>query len=380
VTPAASAGIGRRLGRALVPAGRLDRYVGALFASAFVVAFLMVVGLMVIIDLSVNVDEYTRAAEDGSSPGLTTLARYYAYHVPFLYLQVAPFVTLIAGLFTVNRLVRDNELAAALSAGVSAYRVLIPIVAGGAVLAGGMFALREWTTEELGARRDALRDQLEERREEQVLEDVRLKDLAGNHVRIGSFRAGTDERPQPVIDGLEVVVRRAGHWLDVEAARAAWDGQAWRLSGGRRREIDALVQHDEPVAVLEDADFTPRDVLLAWKSRAQPLELSFAEAYRLAERDPDNQRLQTLLLYHVTFPLANVVLLLVGLPFLVRMERGRGLEGIALGFVLCLFFYGADFVARSLGMQGEIAPLLASWLPVLFFGSLGIVLYASMRS
>ena len=72
------------------------------------------------------------------------------------------------------------------------------------------------------------------------------------------------------------------------------------------------------------------------------------------------------------------MLLLVGLPLLMRHERGSGAEGLAKGLLLCLFFFAADFVCRNLGVQGSLDPLLASWLPVLFFGSLGIVLFESL--
>jgi lipopolysaccharide export LptBFGC system permease protein LptF len=33
-----------------------------------------------------------------------------------------------------------------------------------------------------------------------------------------------------------------------------------------------------------------------------------------------------------------------------------------------------------MGIQGNLDPLLAAWLPVLLFGSLGLVLYDSMQS
>ena len=97
-------------------------------------------------------------------------------------------------------------------------------------------------------------------------------------------------------------------------------------------------------------------------------------------RDPDNPVYRTLWQYHLTFPLANLVLLLVGLPMMMRHERGAGAEGLAKGLMLCLVFFAADFVCRNLGVQGALDPILSSWLPVVFFGSLGIVLFESMQT
>ena len=39
-----------------------------------------------------------------------------------------------------------------------------------------------------------------------------------------------------------------------------------------------------------------------------------------------------------------------------------------------------DFICRSLGMDGTLSPLMASWLPVLVFGSLGAAFVHTMRS
>ena len=61
-------------------------------------------------------------------------------------------------------------------------------------------------------------------------------------------------------------------------------------------------------------------------------------------------------------------------------QRGRAGERIARGFFLCVAYFGIDFIARTLGLQGQVGPLYAAWFPVVFFGSLGAVLTAGMRS
>jgi len=110
------------------------------------------------------------------------------------------------------------------------------------------------------------------------------------------------------------------------------------------------------------------------------MDLSFSECLRLLDRDPDNSGFQTLLQYHLTFPLAGLVLLSVGLPFVASQRRGRGMERVAAGLVLCVAYFGADFVCRTLGLQGHLGPIHAGWLPILFFGSLGTVMLGGMRS
>jgi len=360
--------------------GKLDGYVGGLFLAAYATSFLLVVGLVMIFNLASNLDWF-EPWEDGSRASTPTILRYYLLETPFLYLQVAPFVTVVAGLFSVSRLVRHNEMVAVLASGVSARRLLLPIFAGGALAAVGMFALRELATEALGFKRDSLLDVLENRRAERVFENLWFRDDYGNVVRLVEFRPATGSPPLAEVRGLEVTLQDAGVAKLVRAERAVWTrfehGDGWRLEGGSVQEVENQ-SRTYPIDVLSGVSFTPADVLLVDKGRDRAMELSFGELQRLARRDPDDVSYQTLLQYHLTFPLANLVLLLVALPRMVGRERGHAIEGLVEGCLLCVFYFCFDFVTRALGMEGSLSPLLASWLPVLTFGSLGAVLLDSM--
>ena len=363
--------------------GHLDRYVGSLFLTSYVTALLVVVGLFFILDMASNLDDFLEPWKDGSSAPTVYLARYYVLNLPFLYMQSAPFVTLTGAMFTVSKLMKHNEVSAALSAGVSTHRVMLPIFLGSVFVALGMFGFRELATSQMARQRDALQYVLKQKSYDRVYENLWLRDEKGARVRLGEFRPATGTPPRAEIQDLEVTYARDGVITSVKAEQATYaqleDGAAWSLEGGRRFDV-GLEQEETNPEFLEYTDFSPALALTFFRARHQPLDLSFTEVRKLAACDPDNVLYQTLLQYHLTFPLANIVLLLVGLPLMMRQERGRGVERLAFGLLLCVFFFGADFIFRNLGMQGALQPLMASWIPVLFFGSLGIVLVDSMKT
>jgi lipopolysaccharide export system permease protein len=312
--------------------------------------------------------------------------------VPFLFLQVAPFVTLVAGLFTVSKLRRVNETVAALASGVSSWRLLAPVFLLGGICATGMFGLRELASRALANRRDVLRFVLEEKSYDAVYENLRIRDLNGSVVLVDEFRPATPLPPEagdvplppaPEARGLQAILRSRTHWSDTEARKAEYlergDRMGWKLEGGLREEV-AGSQQNEAIEWLDGFEFTPALAITCWRARENPLELSFSEVRDLARRDPDNVVFQTLLQYHLTFPLANLVLLLVGLPLLMRHDGGRKGVGLAASVVLCISYFSTDFVLRNMGLEGSLDPLLAAWLPILVFGSLGLVLYDSMQS
>jgi len=110
------------------------------------------------------------------------------------------------------------------------------------------------------------------------------------------------------------------------------------------------------------------------------LELSYSETKELARRDPTNRSYLMLMQYDFSFPISNVVLLCIGLPYLMRRSRGKPIEGVIAGSVLCIFYFATDFVLKNLGLQGELDPYLAAWLPIVGFGSLGLASYLTMDS
>ena len=376
--------------RRLRAGGHLDRYVAALFLGGYATAFLIVVGLFLILSMANELDDYLEPWPDGTRVPTLLVVRFYALSVPFVFLQLAPFVTLVAGMFTVTRLLRNNEAIAALAAGVSSHRLLAPVFLGGFLVAGGMFGMRELLSapilngDSIADKRDLLLFVLEERSFDRVYENVWLDGLDGSNVLLREFRPATGEPPVAEAHGLEAWINRSTELVAVAAERAVYvqrdeGGAGWWLEGGERRETLGAQRVSE-VEWLEGFPFTPQLALSFERGRERPLELSFQEARELASRDPDSVIYRTLLQYHIVFPLANVILLLVGLPLLMRYERSRGPEGLAMGCLVCVFYFAADFVCRNLGLGGNLDPTLASWLPLLFFGSLGLVLFDSMRT
>ena len=366
--------------------GRLDRYVGAMFSMSYATAVLLVVGLFVVIDMASHLS-YFEAGDDGKGTSLLLLLEYYALSAPFLYVQASPFVTVVAAMFTVSRLVKKNELSAGLSAGVSAQRLLACVFAGAMIAAGAAFSIREYADAAIGQRREALFDILHNHRDEALLKNVWFRDLAGNVVRVGEFRVGGIENHPPQGQGLEATLTRGGVVVRLIAEGFEWVDDAtrtgWKLQNGFVREVGDASKL-EPAVWLDARQgvvkFTPRDILTADKARKRVLELSFREVLDLSARDPDNTSYQTLLQYLLTFPLSNIVLVLCAIPFLVGRERGKGGEAVMGGLLLCVAFFCVDFVARSMGLSGDLSPLMSAWLPVLLFGALGISLTHFMRT
>ena len=376
--------------RRLALFGRLDRYVLRTFLGALVVSGIVVVGLYLVVDLASNLDDYLDPP-DGitGKQQVSRVVRYYAVEALFLLFQVAPFITLSGGMYTVHKLHKNRELIAAMGLGWSVRRVQLPVFLAALCLAIGMVAGREFAADEYGFMRGRLLHMIEEGGAEVEVEKLRFKDASDGLVQLDYYRPGSRASGDgATFEGLDAIRFREeeGRHYHYVIAHGTYvlhpeGGGSWELEGGALEAVEAgKANRTEISSLAGDLDFTPADIWSAFKGRSDAMDLSWSEAKSLARRDPDNVQYATLLHYLISFPLANVVLLLCGLPLMMQFERGRAGRGLMGGFLLCIFYFAADFFCLNLGMQGAVSPLLATFLPPLFFGSLGTVLFASARS
>ena len=109
--------------------------------------------------------------------------------------------------------------------------------------------------------------------------------------------------------------------------------------------------------------------------------MSFNELRDLCKREPGNPRYSVMFHSRVAYPLTNFVLLFLGIPFIIgfeRMSRNIFLR-IGISVLICCAFYVLSYVCANLGNMGILHPILAAWLPIVMFGSLGLFLFDWMH-
>src|SRR5215213_11748973 len=110
----------------------LDRYVFSEFWKIFTMTGLGFPVLIVIIDLTDNLDKYLNRQLPRSQIALS-----YLYFIPDSMFLVMPAAVLFATVFSIGALTRHSEITAAKASGISFYRLITPILFG-AVLACGL--------------------------------------------------------------------------------------------------------------------------------------------------------------------------------------------------------------------------------------------------
>ncbi len=346
--------------------GRLDRYVLRSFFSHWLVIATSLLGLFLVLDLLGRGDEIAEsAALYGSVAG--DVLRYSLYQLPFVAVQFAPYLTLIAALVTVMHLARAREWTPMLGAGRSAWRALLPVFLGAALLAVSASVVREVLLPRLAGPREALERHIFNQREWSMA-DLTARSSDGRLLLAARFRPFERD-----LDGLEVYGHGSGGSDQVLLAdRGRWDGKGWVLRRGRLIESG---RGERAVARLDDPEFRPADLLLSYFAHVHPLELSSSQLREVLARDPAHRQAATLLWAWRAEPFGHLVLLLLGLPFVFRFDRRSSMEGIGFGLLVCVLYFVAGILLRDLGGRGAVSPFLGGAGAVLlgcFAGLLGL--------
>jgi lipopolysaccharide export system permease protein len=105
------------------------------FFKAYAICYISLVGLYVVIDAFSNLDEFTKRA-DTTVELFQIMSRYYLIHQSQFFDQLWGVIGMMAAIFTVTWMQRNNEQLAMLAAGISTHRAIRPVLISSVIVSG----------------------------------------------------------------------------------------------------------------------------------------------------------------------------------------------------------------------------------------------------
>src|SRR5262245_58260156 len=121
----------------------LDRQMFFSYLKAYLGCLVSLLGLFIVVDLFTNLDDFTRST-DNFKALVQYLVTYYAYNSAKIFDRLSEAIVLLAAMFTVALMQRNNELLPLLSAGVSTRRAVRPVLVGAILMLGLSAANQEF--------------------------------------------------------------------------------------------------------------------------------------------------------------------------------------------------------------------------------------------
>ncbi|MFI5227522.1 MAG: LptF/LptG family permease [Gemmatimonadales bacterium] len=355
----------------------LDRYVFSEFWKIFIVTALGLPILVVIIDLTENIDKYLNRHIP-----VPDIALSYFYWIPDSMFMVLPAAVLFATVFSIGGLSRHSEVTAAKASGISFYRLVSPILLGALFATGLDLALGE------------VLPHTNQRRAELLQEDRASAGsnrfnfaFAGEYGRV--YKAYELRTDSARIRNLQI--ERKGKGVNyptylISADTALYDARRgrWALRRGDLTIVgDTGRVFTVSFAAARDKLFTEEPVEMMTKPH-DPHDMRYQQLTRLiaaSERsggDANPLRIERGL--KLAIPATCIIIALFGAPLATSTKRGGSAYGIAVSLATTMIFLLMIQLTRAIGGKGVIPPDLAAWVPGAIVGVLGVILLARVRT
>ena len=372
----------------------LDRYLIRQFLYALLFSLIAFWVIFLVVDLVEHLDTFI-----DRHATFFTIIKYYFYYTPYIVVLSLPVAMLLSCLFSLGQLAKNNELLAMKSAGISLYRILLPllvlafsislvtIVFGGLVVPLTFQKMTEVKTVEI---------EKETKEKNFLLHNLFVQGGDGRIFHLDVYNSKEKTGSGVLVQEFENNRLRE----EIQAKKISWEGNGWLFEEGRERIFtDSLNESElsEESAPAESSALSAEtgiekyetfnkllrlDLKISPEALAQrqkkPEEMGYFELsdyVKIKKRSGQDVAKETTDLYlKISFPFVSFIIVLFGAPIAANPKR----SGVAIGFAISLFisfvYYTLIRMGQSFGYSERLSPLLAAWSANFLFFILGIVL------
>jgi lipopolysaccharide export system permease protein len=363
---------------------RLDKYIAKNFLIGYAISFFVLIGLRIIVDLFVNIDEFTEHSGLGTVDIIKNIFIYYGLNSTLYFRDFAGFITVIAAVFSLGKMVRNNEFVAMMASGVSLKRVITPII----ILALLLTVLLVMDQELIiPSQADKLVRSEDDLPGQESYDVWFIADSNGSLICSRRFDVATSTLQSPTI-----LIRKRSENLNIwqldgkiSADKAVYNPQTkkWDLVNGlfTRKEAASQARKIESFST----DITPKDIPVRRKSEYKTL-LSSSQLAQLAAQKTkirDLAQLYSQRHFRITEPVINLLMLMVCLPILICRDPKQMKSAVMISFIMAGACSMITFACKMLATEmvfDRVMPELWPWVPVFIFLPIAFIELDSMKT
>jgi LPS export ABC transporter permease LptG len=344
----------------------LDRYVIRRLVVPLAMVVVSTALLYVVIDLTDRIDDIGK-----NDAPLEVVVAYYWNLVPQVIVDVIPFGLLIGVLILLTVLERQQELTALKGAGISLFRMTVPVLLVAVVGAAAMWALGEWIVPSSNRVRERLLDRIKGR--------ATVRSYSGGHRQwllsrddstfYNFLRYDVEQQTLVRFNMYRVDENMALRFI-LFSHRVRYKNGAWVADSGWYRRIDPdgtddfhRIQAPLELGIAEGPAYFGQEY-------RSPSEMNHRELAEYIEelQDSGYRPNQLMVRWHQKFsyPLSAIVMVCLALPF--GLNRGgrrvTTMQGIALALGLGIVYAILVAVFGKLGEAAVLPAVIGAWAPV----------------
>lgn len=349
----------------------IHRYITKRFIIWTFFFLLVFISLYEIIDLFEHLDDFLAVKVT-----LKTILKYYLLFIPPIFVQIVPVAILLSTLFVLGYMTRYNEIVALKACGVNLYYLVFPFMKLALSLSVIAFLVNETIVPNSFNRLNIIKEKnWEGQSSSKIFHDFTFYGAERRFYYLRTFNY-----PEKTLEGILILEYYPNRVIKkrIDAEVAFWQGQGWLFRDGIIRYFDQqefFVKEElfkEKVMYFKES---PEDFLRQQK-KLETMNLLTLRKYIKYLKEAGFQPHQELVewQYRFAFPLISFFIILLGIPFALKIHRASLLYGVGVSLALCLFYYLCISLSLALGKQRGFPPFLSAWSANILFGGIGLFL------
>ncbi len=359
---------------------KFDRHIVRRFLTGYLVLTVALIVFFVVLHYVEYIDDFMDRGATLKQVFLT----YYPAYVPEIIKLTSPLATFLACVHLTGRLAQSLQLSALQTSGVSLYRLMVPYLIVAVGITTAVFLFNGWVVPKsnqvvLDFEQQYLRDgprQLD-------ISDIHRQNSPRSVIVVGYYDKSKNIGHRATLEVFENGDRLASR-IDVDRIEWKEDKDMWRLRNGVRRNFDSegkehrstFSQVDTTLNVFpRDFARTERDV----ESMTIPASGEFVESLKRSGADNLGR---TMVNYYSKFsyPFANLILVILGVPLAAVRRRGGQAIQLGLGLLFAFTYLAVMKVTEPFGYSEMLSPVLAAWFPHILFAAIALFVVFRTRT
>ena len=344
----------------------------------FAKSFLLFVVALIVFFIVLHWVEYSDDFLDGGATAWEVFSVFYPSYIPEIVRLISPLALFLACIYLTGSLAQELQLIALQTSGTSLYRLLRPFAIVGVSVTIFMFFFNGWVvprTNEVVVRYE--NEYLDRGGGTVDVSEIHRQNGPDTILSVGYYdqkRERGHRVSMQTFEGTTRLVRR------LDARRMVWIDslEVWRFENARIRTFGGAGL--DSVRTVAEMDTTlqvyPRD-LARTQNDVAAMTIPAASEYLAALRRSGASHLnRPLVAYYNKFayPLANLILVLIGVPLASTRRRGGQAARFAVGLLTAFLYLAAQKLTEPYGYTGQLSPAVTAWAPHLLFALVALAI------
>ena len=352
----------------------IDWYIIKKFLGTFFFCLILIMTIAVVFDFAEKIDNFMQHA----APWKAVVFEYYLNFIPYFATLFAPLFVFISVIFFTSRMAANTEIIAILNCGMSFRRMMWPYFISATVIALFIFYLTNFVIPHSNLIRMDFEDKYYHPSTRKAsVEEIHRQDRKNVYIYMESYNPtyfrGRNFTIEKFNDSGKLISKLSSPTVVWDSTKNKWSALNYMVREIQNNtEIISYGFKIDTTLIIKPSDFSKDPGMVAIMKYKE-----LNDYIKLLQLQGSDELKVFLIEKHrrIASPFAVFILTLIGVTLSSRKIRGGIGMNIGIGLALSFSYILFQLFASQFSLKGNLAPMLAMWIPNLLYLVIGIVLY-----